>query len=457
MLHHFGLTGRILFTFWLTLLLVVVSMVLIFIAQRNDDHSVQSMPPIKTGEALTLKLLSQDYQDISRWFQQQDPNDTRRIYVVNEGNEILGRRLPKPLKYINRQLSSTQPFIHRKRRGFILVGRYLLLPDGHNVNILIRSRDPNKPPMHRIIAEQWVGFLLSAIIISGLISYLLALYIVKPIILLRNATQKLASGDLSIRVQDDIKAQHGEVSLLAHDFDHMANRLEKTISSHKHLIQDISHELRSPVARLQLALELCKKRLNIADDQIDIARIEKECEQINTIINTLLNLPAYELEPSLAFQDNVDLTRLLNNICDDLNFTHKDKPIALTLHTQESIWLMANEQLLRSAIENVLKNAQYYHQGLSSIEVSMDIEQQQVVICCCDQGQGVSQQQLEEIFKPFYRISEARERSSGGHGLGLAISKRAIELHNGKIYAKNLHPHGLCVTLSLPYTPTFKS
>lgn len=453
MLQHFGLTGRILFSFWLTLVLVVLSMVLIFISQKDDDQAIHSMPPIKTGESLTLKLLSKQYPDVADWFSQQDPQDTRRIFVMNNGQEILGRPLPKILSRINNKLSTTHPFIHRKRKGFIMVGRYLLLPDGHNVNILIRSHD-HKPPMHNIIADQWLVFVLSAILISGLISYLLALYIVKPIIVLRNATQKLASGDLSIRVQDDMKGNHGEVSLLAHDFDHMADRLEKTISSHKHLIQDISHELRSPVARLQIALELCKKRLNISDDQIDIARIEKECEQLNAIINTLLNLPAYELDPSLAFQDDVDITRLLSHICDDLNFSHPDHKIALTIDTQAHLSLVANEQLLRSAIENVLKNAQYYHQGQEPIEVSITQEFPNIVIRCSDRGPGVSLQQLEEIFKPFYRISEARERSSGGHGLGLAISKRAIELHSGVIMAHNQDPHGLCVVITLPIEPS---
>ncbi|MGR6871102.1 ATP-binding protein [Pseudomonas sp. HK3] len=450
MLQHFGLTGRILFSFWLTLVLVVLATVLIFITQKDDDHAMHSIPPIKTSETLTLKLLSTDYALVAEWFAQQDPRDTRRIYIVNDGEEILERKLPRGLNRINSKLSPTHPFIHRNRKGFIMVGRYLLLPDGHNVNVLIRSHD-HKPPMHNIIAEQWLGFVVSAILISGLISYLLALYIVKPIILLRNATQKLASGDLSIRVQDDMKGRHGEVSLLAHDFDHMADRLEKTISSHKHLIQDISHELRSPVARLQLALELCKKRLNISDDQIDIARIEKECEQINAIINTLLNLPAYELDPSLAFQDNVSITRLLSHICDDLNFSHPNNQIALSTDIQQDINLVANQQLLRSAIENVLKNAQYYHQGNEPIKVDITQEQTNIVIRCCDQGPGVSHQQLEEIFKPFYRISEARERSSGGHGLGLAISKRAIELHSGHIIAQAHSPQGLCVIITLPY------
>ena len=449
MLHHFGLTGRILFSFWMTLLLVVLAMVIIFISQKNNDDSLQRMPPIKTGETLTLKLLSEEYSHVREWFMQQAERDVRRIFVIKDSQEILQRRLPPPLQRINSHLSNDHPFIHRKREGFVYVGRHLLLPDSKRVNILFRSPD-FRPPMHHIIAEQWLGFIISAILISGLISYLLALYIIKPIMLLRQATQKLASGDLSIRVQDDIKGRHGEVSLLAQDFDNMADKLERTISSHKHLIQDISHELRSPVARLQLALELSKKRLNISDDQVDIQRIEKECEQINTIINTLLNLPAYELEPSLAFMDEVNVSELLNDICNDLNYTNPHKPIVLQDETQAQHQLLANGQLLRSAIENVLKNAQYYHQGDQPIEVSLIYHHQSLEILCCDDGPGVDDAQLEEIFKPFYRISQARERSSGGYGLGLAISKRTIELHNGRIHATNRKPHGLCVSMTLP-------
>lgn len=449
MLHHFGLTGRILFSFWMTLLLVVLAMVIIFISQKNNDDSLQRMPPIKTGETLTLKLLSEEYSHVREWFMQQAERDVRRIFVIKDNQEILQRRLPPPLQRINSHLSNDHPFIHRKREGFVYVGRHLILPDGKRVNILFRSPD-FRPPMHHIIAEQWLGFIISAILISGLISYLLALYIIKPIMLLRQATQKLASGDLSIRVQDDIKGRHGEVSLLAQDFDNMADKLERTISSHKHLIQDISHELRSPVARLQLALELSKKRLNISDDQVDIQRIEKECEQINTIINTLLNLPAYELEPSLAFMDEVNVSELLNDICNDLNYTNPHKPIVLQDQTQAQHQLLANGQLLRSAIENVLKNAQYYHQGDQPIEVSLTHHHQALEILCSDDGPGVDDAQLEEIFKPFYRISQARERSSGGYGLGLAISKRTIELHNGRIHATNRKPHGLCVSMTLP-------
>ncbi|GAA6135662.1 ATP-binding protein [Oceaniserpentilla sp. 4NH20-0058] len=445
----FGLTGRILFSFWLTLILVVIAMVIIFISQNDDEHEPHEFPPIKIAQTLTLKLLSDEYIDVQSWFAIQKDREIKRLFVINHGQEILKRSLPPALAKINKNLSSTSPFIHKVRRGFVFVGRQLLLPSGKTVNILVKSPH-NKPPLHHVIADQWLGFVISACLISGLISYLLALYIMKPISHLRQATQKLSAGDLSIRVQDDIKSGRGEMSLLAQDFDDMADKLDRTMSSHKHLIQDISHELRSPVARLQLALELCKKRLKIPDDQVDMMRIEKECNQLNTIINTLLNLPAYELDPSLALQDTIDINQLLKSICHDLSFTHKDKPIELVIQHETGPNISGNTQLLRSALENILKNAQYYHQGDQHIKVTSEINNNALIITCLDNGPGVDTDKLEEIFKPFYRISQARERSSGGHGLGLAISKRAIELHRGNIQATHNTPQGLCVMVTLP-------
>lgn len=445
----FGLTGRILFSFWLTLILVVLAMVIIFISQSDDEHDKHELPSIKIAQTLTLKLLSKDYADVQTWFAKQSDREIKRLFVINQNQEILNRSLPPALEKINKNLSSTSPFIHKERRGFVFVGRQILLPNGKTVNILVKSPH-HKPPLHHIIADQWLGFVISACLISGLISYFLALYIMKPISHFRQATQKLAAGDLSIRVQDDIKSGRGEISLLAQDFDDMADKLDRTMSSHKHLIQDISHELRSPVARLQLALELCKKRLNIPDDQIDLMRIEKECNQLNTIINTLLNLPAYELDPSLAFQDTINIRQLLKSICHDLSFTHTDKPIELVSQHEIDPNISGNTQLLRSALENILKNAQYYHQGGQHIKVILEADDNALTITCLDNGPGVHTDKLEEIFKPFYRISQARERSSGGHGLGLAISKRAIELHRGNIQATHNSPQGLCVIVTLP-------
>ncbi len=448
MTHHLGLTGRILISFWITLFLVVTAMAVIFFIDREDSN-VHKIPNIALNDELTNQLLSKPFKKVSRWFRRQDPKDQRRIFVTFRNQEILQRDLPRQFRYFQHNLSKSQPFLSRHRFNHLFIGRLLLLANGEHIKVFIRDKSGH-PPLHKIVSNNLVWVILSALIISGLISYVLARFISKPILILRQATQSFASGDLSSRVLPKLKKRQDEVYLLAQDFDAMAQKLQISISSHKHLIQDISHELRSPVARLQLALELTKKHLNIPDDQKDIKRIENECEQINSIINTLLNLPAFELDPQLALQDNVDITALLSQVSEDMNFSNPQHNIHFESLLEHNVILQANSQLLRSTIENILKNAQHYHQEKEDIELTLRQDGKKLVIECCDMGPGIDPDKLEEVFKPFYRVDPARNRESGGHGLGLAICQRAIKLHNGEIHAHNRHGPGLCIRIKLP-------
>jgi two-component system sensor histidine kinase CpxA len=448
-LNNISLTSRILISFWATLILVVVSMPLIFLADRYHEDHQPELPPIEINDRLVVLLLSKPFEEVRDWYQQQDKRHTRRIFVVYQEQEILGRRLPKPLKRIAETLSGSKPFIHNRRNDRVFVGRSVILPNGERVKILLKAH--LKEPHFKSMFKDNIGFiLLVAIFISGIISYLLARNISTPILALRDATVRLASGDLSARVQPNIKKRFKEVSLLADDFDTMAEKLDRTISSHKHLIQDISHELRSPVARLQLALELAKKRLEISDDQPDILRIEKECEQINQIISTLLNLPAYELDPHLGLEDSIDVGDLIHAIKDDLNYSNPEKNIKVINHVKSAPLFLSNQQLLRSAFENVFKNAQQYHEGPSPIVIELSHKEDTLEVTCCDNGPGTDEEKLNEIFKPFYRADQSRARESGGFGLGLAISKRAIDLHQGSIRAYNRASGGMCIVITLP-------
>lgn len=448
-LNNISLTSRILLSFWIIHILLVISISIIFLADRNYQEHQPELPHIEINDRLIILLLSKPFEDVQQWFKQQDKHHIQKIFVVYQGKEILHRQLPRPLQRISNNLSSTKPFIHSRRHEKVFIGRSIILPSGKRVNILLKARI--KAPHFRAMLRDNIGFiLLIAILISGMISYLLARNISNPILALREATRRLASGDLSARARPNIKKRFKEVSLLAEDFDNMAEKLDRTISSHKHLIQDISHELRSPVARLQLALELAKKRLDISDDQPDIKRIEKECEQINQIINTLLNLPAYELDPQLGLKDSIDVTELISAITDDLNYSHPDKKIRLINHAQSAPLFLSNQPLLRSAFENVFKNAQQYHEGDEAIVIEIQHKEGTLKITCCDNGPGTDEDALNDIFKPFYRADQSRTRESGGYGLGLAISKRAIELHQGKITAYNQAKGGMCLVITLP-------
>lgn len=447
-LTHLNLTSRILLCFWLTLLLVFLAGWFLILFDREDHETHGPLPPIKTGNDLALKLLTQDIETVRAWFAQQPEMDVHRIFVVYKEQELLSRTLPRPLRKMARRLNTQHPFLHRQRDHFVFVGRLLLLPNGEHVKILIRAKDPHRP-WRQVILDNVLGVFLLAILFSGLISYGLARYISSPIRALRNATKQLAAGDLSTRVLPTLPTRQDELYSLAQDFDHMAEQLDRSVAAQKRLIQDISHELRSPVARLQFALALARKRLN-QDSSQELDRIESECTQINNIITTLLNLPAFELDPSLALTDQVDIAVLLETLCDDLNYDSQRASIYYVNRLTQPVIFLASAQLLRSAFENILKNAQHYSEPTDAIRLTIEMQDRNIHIQCCDQGPGVPEDKIQDIFKPFYRTSEARDRSSGGYGLGLAIAKRAVDIHGGQIQARNELRGGLCVEIQLP-------
>jgi len=445
--QQLNLTGRILVSFWITLVLVIVSAGILFALDRDDSYTTDIRPP-KVIIELSRQLMEYDYDTAREWFAQQPVREQKKIFVSRGDEEILYRRLPRAVRYMHRQLSPARPFIHKQKHHKIVVGRLLMKPDGEHVKIVALFRAPH-PPWRAIVMDNLVGVLLFAVLISGLISYVLARYISKPIRSLRDATKQLAAGDLSVRVMPSIRKHKDEIYHLAKDFDDMAEKLERSVEAQKRLIQDISHELRSPIARLQIALELTRKRLQDHEQQ-DLDRIENECQQLNDIITSLLNLPAYELQPELALGEEVDVASLIQILCDDLNYSPSGAKVEFTNQLSHATTVRGNGQLLRSALENVMKNAQHYTEGEDPIRITLEQEGEELEILCCDNGPGIPENKVTEIFKPFYRTSEARERSSGGHGLGLAIAKRAIDLHQGKIKALNTSPKGLCIQIRLP-------
>ncbi|EAT12761.1 HAMP domain-containing protein [Bermanella marisrubri] len=457
-LKNIGLTSRILLSIWLTLILIVTSIVVVLKLNTPDRHNLP-MPPIQLHDDLLLKLLNEPYSSVKQWFRQQPKKDTRRLFIVKNDQDILNRRIPDALDALRTRLSEQKPFIHERRHGRAMLGRLFLLPNGNHIEVLVHTRI-GPPPFHHTILENIAYLITLLIAISGIISWLLTRYILKPIIELRHATHQIVLGNFDLRLSSKIK-QSGDIALLAQDFDHMADTLQRSLQSHKHLLHDISHELRSPITRLQLATELAKQAFSDKDNE-HFLRIDKEIEQIKDMITTLLNLPAYELEPHLAIQDSIDLLELIETIRSDLNFQQDHIKIEinnqLPMMYQHECIIHANSQLLHSAIENVLRNALNYHDTNSAITINIQLltknASHYLAIRICDQGPGVRSELLEEIFKPFYRTSAARDRLSGGHGLGLAISKRALELHGGYIEACNQKPSGLCVTLSLPLSLT---
>jgi len=319
---------------------------------------------------------------------------------------------------------------------------------GSNYVFVIQLKRPSQTSLMTEIINR-IPQILVVIMTAGLLCYGLARYISSPIGKLRRATQKLAEGDLQTRVAPEVGNRHDELASLATDFDEMAERIENLLDSQKRLTQDISHELRSPLARMNVALELAKqKSVNEATAPI-LERIENESNRLNEMIGRLLMLSKLESGAQDFDKYSVNLTKLVENIAADADFEAQAKGKSVKILEKHDARVFGNENLLRSAVENVLRNAVRYTKEGTAVEVSLTNGKGQAEINVRDFGEGVPEAELENLFRPFYRVGEARERKTGGIGLGLAIAERAVHAHKGTIKARNTE-NGLTVKIKLP-------
>jgi two-component system sensor histidine kinase CpxA len=318
--------------------------------------------------------------------------------------------------------------------------RYWLLPDTQSITL---GRLLQRP---RVILIP----ILVAMLVSGIVVFLLARYLTLPITRLRSAAQKLSDGKLDTRVTPLMGARRDELAELANDFDYMAERLQVLLASHKQLLSDASHELRSPLARLQVALGLVQQR-NPEAITNELQRIELEAERLNDLIGQLLSLSRLDNQQQLD-TETVDFDSLLATVVEDADYEAQAQQKNVSLLNNTKVKLAANSALLSSALENVVRNAIRYTPQDTTVEITSELDNQasQIKLSICDQGPGIPEEMLEKIFDPFVRVGEARDRQSGGYGLGLAIARRAVALHGGKISARNHTPNGLCIEIELP-------
>jgi len=292
------------------------------------------------------------------------------------------------------------------------------------------------------------------VISSGIVCYFLAWYLTKPIVRLRAAARQLAAGDLSARSGAPASGRRNEVAGLMRDFDAMAERLETLMKAQSRLLNDISHELRSPLARLNVALGLARQRAGVESvDMLD--RIELEASRLNELIGRILTLARLEDGEQGTPQTPVPLGELVESVAEDAEFEAQERHCHVHTVIPEGNWgVRGNDSLLHSAVENVVRNAIRYTAEGSSVEIALAREERggsaEAVLRVSDAGPGVPEDALVKLFEPFYRLDDARGRLTGGVGLGLAITERAVRFHGGKVSAFNRAEGGLMVEIRLP-------
>jgi signal transduction histidine kinase len=329
------------------------------------------------------------------------------------------------------------------------------LNDGNNIKLVTISDGLEEGPDRDIIWELFINniwpLLLVSILVSGSACFLLARHFTSSIKRLQETIQQVSAGDLSARVSKYFSGRKDEIALLGQDFDQMTARLEKAMLEQKRLIKDVSHELRTPLARLQFALALAQQRSNgVVDAELD--RIKHAADYLGNIITEILSLPVHH-QQGWQLDDTLDLHGLLQSIREDYEQMASEKSIVVHYFSQcEEALVATHGNMLVGVFENILRNAIHYTPAQGTIDISLmrsaDDSVYRVVIA--DSGTGVPEEFLSDIFQPFFRTDSARDRESGGHGLGLAIAHRSVTLHYGRIWAENRPEGGLKISVDIP-------
>ena len=449
---------RIFLSYWVAQALFLVLAILVTLAIRpsGEISSVQAQQARFLNEAIQAYQTGGE-EGARKYLRGVRDSQHVRLYLFNEqGRELLGRQPPEWIERVERGQTRTADTFWGRLRPMQFLRQSDIAADGHRYTLVTEL-----PPEQRtLFGPHGVPGLaiLIAIISSGLVCYILARYLTSPIAQLRAATQKLASGDLSARAGLPGSRRCDEMAELMRDFDRMAERLENLVTAQGRLLTDISHELRSPLARLNVALELARQRSG-TEARSALDRIDRETNRLNELIQRLLTIARLEAGDESIEKLPVHLEQIVRDIAKDAAFEAQSRHCQVEATIVDDCVVLGSASLLHSAIENVVRNAIRYTQENTSVQVRLEqgvgiendsLQGPEAVVRVTDSGPGVPEDALDKLFRPFYRIDDARGRQTGGVGLGLAITDRAVRLHGGTIRVANRPQGGLVVEIRLP-------
>lgn len=316
-----------------------------------------------------------------------------------------------------------------------------------SINPPPRPGGPMPPPLHpppqRGLPWQPLGVgLLASLVFAAL----LARHLSRPILSLREAFEAVEAGNFGMQLAPRMRGRHDELADLARQFDQTSARIRHLLSTQRRLLSDVSHEVRSPLARMQLAIDLARQQPE--KTAAGMQRIEREAGRIDRLIEELLTLSRVEAGACGARHEMLSLNELMQEIVDDAAFEAAAKTCRVHFESGEDIQVRGHDELLQRAIENVVRNALRHGPAGSTITITLQRRDAAALIQVKDQGPGLPEAALSLIFEPFVRFGD--HGGNDGHGLGLAITRQVMALHHGSVSAHNREGGGLCVTLSLP-------
>lgn len=343
---------------------------------------------------------------------------------------------------------SSVPFTIKTSMGKFY-GPVAVLLDEQQYKLFIGK--PSPPGLLKRLRRNNPGIFFSiALVLSGLLCAWMAWSLVRPLRQLQAAVQLMSKGDLEAKVQG-ANERTDEIGQLSQDFNRMSHQVATLMAGQRRLLADISHELRSPLARLEVAIGIAYHHCPQTESEPiskQLARIEKEAHQIEAMLQQILTLSRLESLQNPYEKIGFAVAPMLIEIVNDAQFEAQAEAKEVELIGVTDACIVGDEQLLASACSNVIRNAVKYCS--TKVEVRVVQERDIIIVEVGDDGAGVDEQQLQDIFTPFYRLSASRNRNSGGVGLGLAIAQQAVIFHKGEITACNKESGGLLVTLTFP-------
>jgi signal transduction histidine kinase len=446
---------RIFLSFWLVIVLTIaVVLALNFQLERawQDDAEISQRAvrmASNLGDQARHALERNGEAGLRRFAERSNQRRSRLQVLVFDaaGNELTGRSSPRAVRQVVRHWQSEGDIPGPRSRGQYLVT--LASPD-HGQYLLVLS-PPRRPLVLRLLGPlgPW-GLLVLAMVFSGLVCLWLARTITRPVREIRSAGQQLGHGRLDARVPGRSASRGDELGDLARDFNRMADRLERLVGAQQQLLRDVSHELRSPLARLQVSLALADASPDAESRRTHLERIGLETETLDKLIGEILGYVrlSEDFEPDL---ERIDLVDLIADIAESARLEGQPRHIKVEVAAPDTLEWMADADLLHRAIENIVRNALRHspQRGRILLELSTpDPDRARLIVA--DQGPGVPESRLEDIFHPFVRLSGERSEAGIGGGVGLAIARAAIERHDGTIRAANRVEGGLEIRIELP-------
>src|SRR5712664_616456 len=443
---------KIFFWYWLTawgiIAIVLLGSRLTGMRQISAPNMYATVAPILAAEAVKA-YESGGPEAFARFSQSNDHDHERQLFLLDGFyRDVLSRPLSDDGLRVAHAAKNGQLVVFRAH-----IAAYKFVSSSGQPYILMLYLTSDLRRIGDILLGDGLPFSISLILLVTLLCLGLAYHIASPIHSIQSTARRVAQGDLKARVPSSVSHRYDELAALAKDFDSMVGRLDSLIQTQKKLLNSVSHELRSPLARINLSLALLKNRFPADSDDL-FQRLDRDVERIDLLMGQLLTLSRLEARFSSGEREDVDFAQLVEEVAADANFEAQALGKSVSLQTTGPVILRnADPHALRSACENIIRNAVRFTRPGSDVQIVLEIDRTAsepwALLSVRDHGPGVPEDSLQAIFQPFYRIS-GDGQATGGNGLGLAIASEAIRLHRGTTHAENLRPNGLQIIIRLP-------